>query len=693
MDKYLRKLALSVAWEIEDGPLRKANKAMDELKRRMGDGTARKFERELASAGSKATQSSRSMDKLTSSICQSSSAMDALKKSATGAFQSIQRVTGSATGMLRNTAVGSGVAAAAGATLLASNSMSRAMDFEAQLSSIQALTGLSNEGMKAVEDKALAVGAATKYSALEAARGSEELLKAGMKIERVVSEGLQAGLDLATAGGLSLEEAAATLGRTLNTFKKDGLEAADVANILAGAANTSATSVHELGYALASVGGVQDMTGGNLKDVITAIGLMSNDGAIGGSDPGTSIKSLLLNLQASGDKESGLFDEIGLGNDAKNLFFDNGKIKNLEGIADAIQKVFAPMNDQQRLKMFDEIFGSDGIRAASMLFKNGSEGVRQFQKDMLNVTAYDVAKKKMDNTRGSIEELKGAFETLQIRTLKPFLPFARQLFDGLGNVVERNEDRIVSSANRMADYLREKYIDNQAFRDLSFEAKVDYVFNDIEDTFMAWYNKTGREKAYNISREITSTLATSLAEASGPLTQIGVSLGAGIVKGVAQGVADAAKSVPILGPLVQEVSTGVSDLFQAIGDVKSTYDAAVTMVNNHYNGYGSTANSEAYNAEQMEIGRQFDGSHEDGHPYIPFDGYRAELHKGERVLTAEENRAYNSGQTPSGGMQLPPIVQHFHGNTSREDAYNGTMAALDAYARSIMRRDPQPVVR
>jgi hypothetical protein len=165
------------------------------------------------------------------------------------------------------------------------------------------------------------------------------------------------------------------------------------------------------------------------------------------------------------------------------------------------------------------------------------------------------------------------------------------------------------------------------------------------------------------------------------------------VKGVAQGVADAAKSVPILGPLVQEVSTGVSDLFQAIGDVKSTYDAAVTMVNNHYNGYGSTANSEAYNAEQMEIGRQFDGSHEDGHPYIPFDGYRAELHKGERVLTAEENRAYNAGQTPSGGMQLPPIVQHFHGNTSREDAYSGTMAALEEFARSYMRRNPQPVVR
>jgi len=33
-----------------------------------------------------------------------------------------------------------------------------------------------------------------------------------------------------------------------------------------------------------------------------------------------------------------------------------------------------------------------------------------------------------------------------------------------------------------------------------------------------------------------------------------------------------------------------------------------------------------------------DGSHAGGHPFIPFDGYRAILHKGERVLTAADNR-------------------------------------------------------
>ncbi len=38
--------------------------------------------------------------------------------------------------------------------------------------------------------------------------------------------------------------------------------------------------------------------------------------------------------------------------------------------------------------------------------------------------------------------------------------------------------------------------------------------------------------------------------------------------------------------------------------------------------------------------QEVDGSHKAGLPYVPYDSYIAELHKGERVLTAEENREY-----------------------------------------------------
>lgn len=47
-----------------------------------------------------------------------------------------------------------------------------------------------------------------------------------------------------------------------------------------------------------------------------------------------------------------------------------------------------------------------------------------------------------------------------------------------------------------------------------------------------------------------------------------------------------------------------------------------------------------------------DGSHRSGLDYVPFDGYMAQLHAGERVLTAAEASAYRSGNR-SGGSAVP----------------------------------------
>jgi hypothetical protein len=52
-----------------------------------------------------------------------------------------------------------------------------------------------------------------------------------------------------------------------------------------------------------------------------------------------------------------------------------------------------------------------------------------------------------------------------------------------------------------------------------------------------------------------------------------------------------------------------------------------------------------------------DGSHANGLSYVPFDGYTAELHKGEAVLTAAENKAYQMDYTQYGSGNSAALVE------------------------------------
>lgn len=77
--------------------------------------------------------------------------------------------------------------------------------------------------------------------------------------------------------------------------------------------------------------------------------------------------------------------------------------------------------------------------------------------------------------------------------------------------------------------------------------------------------------------------------------------------------------------------------------------------------------------------RPVEGSHMGGLSFVPKDNYQANLHKGERVLTAQENRNYSQG---SGGVSISIGQMHV-----RKDS------DVDAVARAIVRELDMRVVR
>ena len=71
--------------------------------------------------------------------------------------------------------------------------------------------------------------------------------------------------------------------------------------------------------------------------------------------------------------------------------------------------------------------------------------------------------------------------------------------------------------------------------------------------------------------------------------------------------------------------------------------------------FGNRTANVTVNTTENRTVRTINGSHASGLSYVPFDGYIAELHKGEQVLTAKEADAYRSGR--SGGVK---VVQNIY---------------------------------
>ncbi|WP_353854812.1 phage tail tape measure protein [Bacillus sp. Bos-x628] len=321
-------------------------------------------------------------------------------------------------------AVGGAVVAGIGVSAKA------AATFEQQMSAVKAVSGATAGEMKTLTDLAIKLGESTSFSATETAQATEELVKAGVSTKDIINGGLAGALDLAAAGNLNLADAAEIASTALNAFKADSLSVSKAADILAGAANASATDVGELKYGLSQVSAVASGIGMSFKDTATALAVFAQNG-VKGSDAGTSLKTMLSRLEPQTKAQREEMMELGLiTSDGTNKFFDQaGSLKDLSSIAGILQNAFKGLTDQQRQSSLQTLFGSDAVRAGTVLYKEGAKGVEEMAAAMSKVTAADTAKIKLDNFLGSVEEFKGALETLGIKLGNEFLPHLRKIVD------------------------------------------------------------------------------------------------------------------------------------------------------------------------------------------------------------------------------------------------------------------------
>lgn len=111
-----------------------------------------------------------------------------------------------------------------------------------------------------------------------------------------------------------------------------------------------------------------------------------------------------------------------------------------------------------------------------------------------------------------------------------------------------------------------------------------------------------------------------------------ISLGADLINALSEGIENVVEELVSVGEdVVNSIKKGISNAWEGLK----------TWFNNLWD---SLFKNRSVDVNVNATSSGVNGSHAGGLAYVPFDGYIAELHKGERVLTASEASEYNRGE-------------------------------------------------
>lgn len=208
--------------------------------------------------------------------------------------------------------VGSGMTKSVTVPLLgaAAAAVKTGMDFDSQMSKVQAISGATSDEFEQLRAKAIQMGNDTKFSATESAQAFEYMAMAGWKTESMLG-GIEGIMNLAAASGADLATTSDIVTDALTAFGMQAGEAGRFADILAAASSNSNTNVEMMGETFKYVAPLFGAMGYSAEDAALAIGLMANSG-IKASQSGTALRGIIQRM-AKPTKESGFaMEQLGI---------------------------------------------------------------------------------------------------------------------------------------------------------------------------------------------------------------------------------------------------------------------------------------------------------------------------------------------------------------------------------------------
>ena len=181
-------------------------------------------------------------------------------------------------------------------------------DFNQAMSGVKAISGATGSEFEALREKALELGAATAFSSQEVAAGMIEMAKAGWSSQQII-DGMGGVLDAAAASGESLATVSTIVADAITSFGLAAADSTKVADLMAQAANSGTIDIVDIGESMKYAAPLAKALGFSIEDVTTAIAAMSTAG-IKGSQAGTSLRTMFSGLSSDVKLASDTFGEV-----------------------------------------------------------------------------------------------------------------------------------------------------------------------------------------------------------------------------------------------------------------------------------------------------------------------------------------------------------------------------------------------
>lgn len=344
----------------------------------------------------------------------------------------VQSVTGMGGQMLAGAGIGYGIY----------DTIKTYKDFQAQMSTVAAISGATGTELDALTEKAKEMGASTSFSASDAGKAFEYMAMAGWKSGEMIS-GISGIMDLAAASGEDLGRVSDIVTDALTAF---GLQAADsghFADVLAAASSNSNTNVSMMGETFKYVAPLAGSLGYSIEDVSVAIGILANSG-IKGEKAGTGLTAVFNGLSSPTKQAKAAMDELGI-----SMFDSAGKARPLRDMIGNLREAFAGLSQEEKMKYAYDLAGVDGMKTIQLLVNASASDYEKLTEAIANAdgAARKMAETRMDNLAGDMEQLGGAWETFQLSIMEG------KGADGLRSFVSG----VTKDIERLTEYMKDGF--------------------------------------------------------------------------------------------------------------------------------------------------------------------------------------------------------------------------------------------